>query len=411
MTVVDYRSGVDERRDAGSRVAWLGWAVYLGMSWTWCIGMFLPVLLVRNYGIWGWVVFAVPNVLGAAAMGWVLREQRDSRQIADAHRPMLAAFSFVTVSFQIFFAFWIFWRIRIDPGHFVKATMALALMVLLVSRVHPASARVVAAAVFLVSCVCIVQTTRHGMNWPVDAWYREWRRGYQAGGVGLLAPVCAFGFLFCPYLDRTFHAARQPLTARDARLAFTVGFCVFFLAMIVFTLAYAPAMLWKFNSVPYYDPLYWWLQVHLLVQLAFTIGIHCANPLGEGAARSMSRAIAFMLAALACGYAAFIATLDLQPRKYESGELVYRLFMAFYGLVFPAYVWLAVIPSPHAKPPMRSLAVFAAATVLAVPFYWLGFIDQKMIWLLPGLLIVLLARLAVGRRCASLPCPPSRRGE
>ena len=28
------------------RFDWLGWAIFLGMSWTWCIGMFLPVLLV-----------------------------------------------------------------------------------------------------------------------------------------------------------------------------------------------------------------------------------------------------------------------------------------------------------------------------------------------------------------------------
>ena len=40
----------------------LGWAAYLGMSWTWCIGMFLPVLLIRDYGIWGFVVFAVPTL-------------------------------------------------------------------------------------------------------------------------------------------------------------------------------------------------------------------------------------------------------------------------------------------------------------------------------------------------------------
>lgn len=50
----------------------LGWAAYLACSWTWCIGMFLPVLLVRDYGVWGFVVFAVPNVVGAGAMGWVL---------------------------------------------------------------------------------------------------------------------------------------------------------------------------------------------------------------------------------------------------------------------------------------------------------------------------------------------------
>ena len=50
-----------------SRSAGLPWAIYLGASWTWCIGMFLPVLLVREYGAWAWVVFAVPNVISCAA--------------------------------------------------------------------------------------------------------------------------------------------------------------------------------------------------------------------------------------------------------------------------------------------------------------------------------------------------------
>ena len=70
---------------AQSSRSWILWAIYLASSWTWCIGMFLPVLLVRDYGIWGWIVFAVPNVLGAAAMGWVLRSRSSSRHILIAH--------------------------------------------------------------------------------------------------------------------------------------------------------------------------------------------------------------------------------------------------------------------------------------------------------------------------------------
>src|SRR5438045_2624614 len=81
------------------------WAIYLAMSWTWCIGMFLLVLLVREYGSWGWVIFAIPNVLGAATMGWILRDARDSERFAAAHRHALTTFSFVIVSFQIFFVF------------------------------------------------------------------------------------------------------------------------------------------------------------------------------------------------------------------------------------------------------------------------------------------------------------------
>jgi hypothetical protein len=37
--------------------------------------------------------------------------------------------------------------------------------------------------------------------------------------------------------------------------------------------------------------------------------------------------------------------------------------------------------------------VLAVTVVLACPFYWLGFIEQRTIWLVPGLAIVLFAKL------------------
>jgi hypothetical protein len=82
---------------------WLPWAMFLGMSWTWCIGMFLPVLLVRDYGVMGWIIFAVPNVLGAAAMGWTIRDRSASVQIVTAHASASQWFSIVTVAFHIAF--------------------------------------------------------------------------------------------------------------------------------------------------------------------------------------------------------------------------------------------------------------------------------------------------------------------
>src|SRR6266853_1095528 len=82
------------------------WAAYLACSWTWCIGMFLPVLLIRDFGCWGYAAFAVPNVLGAAGMGWVLRRSGSSAAITRRHRSATATFSLVTQAFQIFFLFW-----------------------------------------------------------------------------------------------------------------------------------------------------------------------------------------------------------------------------------------------------------------------------------------------------------------
>jgi hypothetical protein len=74
--------------------------------------------------------------------------------------------------------------------------------------------------------------------------------------------------------------------------------------------------------------------------------------------------------------------------------------MAFYGLVFPTYVWLFMVPSmrkrrPVAAEPPRPATVifFAAVIVLAAPGFWMGFIEGQMLWLVPALAVVLLSRL------------------
>jgi len=41
------------------------------------------------------------------------------------------------------------------------------------------------------------------------------------------------------------------------------------------------------------------------------------------------------------------------------------------------------------------LLVFIVAVGIALPMFWMGFILQKMIWLIPGLSVVLLARLLI----------------
>ena len=50
---------------------------------------------------------------------------------------------------------------------------------------------------------------------------------------------------------------------------------------------------------------------------------------------------------------------------------------------------LAAVASP---PPPSALIL---AVLVAAPFYWLGFVADRMIWLLPGVLAVLVARFLV----------------
>jgi len=81
----------------------VGWGVYCACSWTWCIGMFLPAVLLHRYGWPGFIVFAAANVLGCAAMGYIVRTRQRSQAMVQRHTPMMIAFSAVTIAYQLFF--------------------------------------------------------------------------------------------------------------------------------------------------------------------------------------------------------------------------------------------------------------------------------------------------------------------
>lgn len=75
----------------------------------------------------------------------------------------------------------------------------------------------------------------------------------------------------------------------------------------------------------------------------------------------------------------------------DAGEVIYRCFMGFFGLFFPAYVWLCML---RRSPSRRTLRIFAVAVVAAMPLFFAGFVAGRMVLLVPGVAIVLLARLA-----------------
>ncbi len=387
------------------------WAAYLACSWTWCIGMFLPVLLVRDYGIMGWVVFAIPNVIGAAAMGWVLRDGMSERIVRD-HPGAIETFRLVTVVFQLWFLL-----VYLAPPLGGQDLIGVQL-----------ERSVVIAAVLLGTVLGLRS------RWSLFAWLISLgcvaiallRQGPTSGGVVeppsgtallWLAPVCAFGFALCPYLDPTFHQARQSMKASSARVAFSIGFGVLFLTMIAFTLLYAKWLL----EVPLGGPgpgglILSAVAVHIGLQLAYTSTVHARSRVGSGSWSASRVAFAMVLAGLAALAAAFLPS----HAGLEAREGVYRAFMAFYGLVFPAYVWLCMIPfgsgldgddAPPARsstvrlavPSDRARRVFFVTIGLAAPFYWMGFIERQELWLAPGLAIVLIARLLIRPRPASAP--------
>ena len=387
------------RRETGP----IGWAAFLASSWTWCIGMFLPVLMLRDYGGWGWAVFAVPNVIGAAAMGWVLRDRDASRAVQGAHLPACRWFSLVTIAFHAYFVLALVPRLIGDT--FIGLAVALLPLVAVLwgprgRRATLTGAVALGASVLAMLCYVALQ----GLTDLPAA--RKPRTDLL-----WLAPVSAFGFLLAPYLDLTFHRARQSSTRAGGRTAFGLGFGVFFLLMIVFTALYSDPLMQALAGERRLsiksDLFVAVLAVHLAVQAMFTVVAHAdavrdpRTPHGGRWWKTVAVAGAIVAVALLLRWVGqrFPVYHGLFQRM-DSFELMYRVFMAFYGLVFPAYVWLFMVPAlrrrrPVAPRPPRPATVvfFAAVLVLAAPGFWMGFVEGRMLWLVPALTLVLLSRL------------------
>lgn len=357
--------------------------------------MFLPVLLVRDFGLWGYIIFAVPNVLGAAAMGWVLNSE-SSRRVAERHRMACAAFSLVTIAFQLYFFAVLRGPLSELGGgptrRWQEFPVLLALAV--VSVLAVSGPRAAGVVIWTISAALLGVVL-----WRLGPPELPSPGALPAADLLFLAPVCAFGFLLCPYLDLTFHRARQA-AGKAGPLAFGFGFGVLFFAMILGTLLYfQPALSWMRAPAVTDKIAFVAIVAHILLQLTVTCVYH-AESFDVAFRRLRSARVWGVVVAAGLVIVALLAVrlpvldTDLSPR-----EVMYRLFMSFYGLLFPAYVWLCMIPTRGqreiALPNSRKLAVFAAACLVAAPFYWMGFIERQGVWLAPGLGVVLLARLFV----------------
>jgi hypothetical protein len=378
----------------------LCWAVYLGCSWTWCIGMFLPVILVSEFGIGAWFVFAIPNVIGAAAMGWTLAMPGVSERIVAEHRDACVLFSAITFSFHLFFLFWLF-HAGLMPASYAAAAVGLGFIFGLIWR---KKIKLDFALAFLALCIS-VGVIGKGLSHPVFGVAHPIEIEHLRSALCGLAPVCIFGFLLCPYLDVTFHRARQETPPGMGKAAFGIGFGVVFLLMIVLTLMYSGDFALDKGPDDRFGSfggalLISWVAMHIAAQTGFTFAAHLRALPRLRVKDWTTWAIAAVIL-----WPAVITVLQtgwLKTRWWPTvimldGFFTYRIFMSFYGLVFPAYVWICMVPIRGRSPgrTRASITVTIIAVLLAMPMYWLGFIYEDWLWLIPGVLVVLLSRLMV----------------
>ncbi|MEO1235897.1 MAG: hypothetical protein AAFX76_03815, partial [Planctomycetota bacterium] len=179
------------------------WACFLGCSWTWVIGMLLPVMLVRDLGVAGWWVFAVPNVVGAAAMGFVLGTPEAARRVAERHSKALSWFAAVTIVYQVYVVCWLF------GGVWLALLCVLPWMVLDAGWRHRLGVWLpgVAVGVAVLSWGVFSRAGRLEGAW-LDVGADTFASRLGAVDLWIVLPGYTAGFLLCPYLDPTFHRAR-----------------------------------------------------------------------------------------------------------------------------------------------------------------------------------------------------------
>lgn len=373
------------------------WGAYLACSWTWCIGMFLPILLLREMGWAGYLIFALPNIIGAAAMGWVIKTRADSVRFVEKHAEAIGWFSAITLAFHIYWIFWLssFLPLALGiPSPYLAGGIGCVVVFAAVASwtVRRGKAPTTALALLLIGLAVLLGSFFSPELQEASASLLE--SAPQSADALWMLPVMVFGFMLCPYLDITFHHARQQLdSTANGRLGFTLGFVLFFPGMIFLTTRYAGPLVQAMNGEAQTPALSPWLAVgiliHVLCQWFFTVSVHLDRLRTLQAAASKKTMliavliIAGILGALVPGLPAY--------RGLGAGEIGYRLFMSAYGLAFPAYMLYRVIA--RKKGAVHHPYTLWIAIGLATPFFWMGFMERQTVWLLPGMAFILLGAL------------------
>ncbi|MDF7800319.1 hypothetical protein P4C99_12650 [Pontiellaceae bacterium B1224] len=361
------------------------WGGYLACSWTWCIGMFLPILLLRDMGWTGYWIFAVPNIVGAAVMGWVIKTRSDSAKFVEEHSGAIWWFSAITLAFHVF---WILWigsfigsALNLPLYYFIGGIGVFLLFLWMLNRFTRRGKIPQAAAILFAFSMAVLVGTffTTDLQEASAVFFASTRKSMDARW---MLPVMLFGFLLCPFLDITFHHARQQLDSKkNGRLGFTIGFVGFFSFMIFLTTRYAGAFAGAMDGSQVARIATPWLAtgilLHLLCQAFFSIHVHLNRMRTLPDARHKQPLLIVILVVAGC--IGILAPVLPGYTGLSGGEIIYRFFMSAYGLVFPAYLLYRVIARKSRTPFMW------IAMALALPFYWMGFIEGQTIWLVPGI--------------------------
>ncbi|MFG0257812.1 MAG: hypothetical protein ACF8GE_07930 [Phycisphaerales bacterium JB043] len=364
-------------------------ATFLACSWTWCIGMYLPVFLIGDFGWPAWVSFAIPNVFGAMLVGFVHTTRASASHFAERHANAVRLFSLVTVLFHVVFLSWFLTLplatlLSLPAWASPPAVVALLLLALALSELSFHRLCALAPIVWIASVALLVLAGATS-NWQSIQAPPPLREEMMVA-LAWLTPALALGFMACPHLDRTFLRVCEHTPDSRRRIVFVLGFGVFFLAMIVATMLYAQGFITS-RSLSHY------VFAHIVLQSVFTMGAHLRELRLSGfvLARPDANARRLWIDRLALGALIVLGLSVFNSRDSDSHRFVYDLVLSMYALVFPAYVWIVAINRSRA--PRQPISILIATVLLASPLFWLGAIERDWLWLTPGVGLVLVAPL------------------
>lgn len=395
------------------RVRWgsaITWGCFLACSWTWVIGMYLPIYLLIDFGLLGSLAFALFNVPGALLVGWIWRRAGQSQQFVRHNEGAMRLFSIATVIFHIGFLGWFLEQRALEYlDDYAPGAVAIGLLMIgamLLGALGSRTWRGLAVVVMLGSIAAIIATSitsgGEGVGDP-----RVVIPAHDVFALALASPAIALGFLLCPHLDLTIHRARQESPGRTGTAAFVIGFGVLFLTLIAFTVFYGAGAIggsWSGYVIAY-----------IAVQSTFTLGAHLrelfelgvvfragpAHDQQRGSRRRRSAitaalSTAGLVLAILVGIALVERWLDLgvyeitvrdpdgDPatiRRTRAPRLLYESFLSLYAIVFPAWLWIGVIMGEGLGRKSR-FGLWAIALVIAGPLFGYGYIEGQF-WLIP----------------------------
>jgi len=313
--------------------------------------MFLPVILLHRYGWEGFAMFAIPNVIGCTLFGYIVRTPERSKALVEKYARAMSWFAIVTIAFHAFFIVMMMLMHCENANPLLTRFLPFGIVIvggvvaLLPSRVWPYLALIVWATSLAIgySLLPIENEISQSRPWQDVIW---------------LTPIVTFGFLFCPYLDPTFHRAIQCSPSKHAFGVFGITFG----AMIGVTCLYHNVIL---------ETLTVGIGIHLVIQTLFTIGAHFREGARVNNRKNRRRFVCF---AFVAGLIAIEAA--HRPHAVEEGLTNdYLRFFVFYGLVFPGLV--STFMATRRSFSTKRVMVFSIVAVASLPFLEWGYIGES----------------------------------